>query len=141
MPGCCGRTPLTRVDLRILATGKVVRSAADSVCLSKQEESHAFFGRVNQRPDWTEGLQAWLARLHWGTKNCSGAVFGGFLEGAHIKSPAADTAHENALTAQYVAVHSPSLDRRWTIRESSARIDHVWVMSRIRECNFPTKGD
>ena len=26
---------------------------------------------------------------------------------------------------------------RWTIRESSARIDHVWVMSRIRDCNFP----
>ena len=73
--------------LGILSTGKVVRSAADSVCLQAGEESHSFFGRVNQSPDWEEGLQSWLARLFWGTKNCSGVVFGGWLEGAHHKSP------------------------------------------------------
>jgi hypothetical protein len=59
------------------------------------------------------------------------------LEGETTKSPAADTSRENALTAEFPAVHSPAGDKRWAVREAAARIDFLWVLSDMKHAHFP----
>ena len=101
------------------------------------DESFSFFGRVTQEVHWPQGFNNWLGKLHWGTKNCAGIVVGGLLEGEATRSPAPDTSRENALTAEFPAVHSPASDKRWAIREAAARIDFIWVLSDIKNAAFP----
>ena len=51
----------------------------------------------------------------------------------HVKSQAASTLLEVQNLRDHELIKSPSKDKRWAIRESSARISRFYLMSPVRE--------
>ena len=59
---------------------------------------------------------------HSGTLNC-----------VHSKSPSASTFHEVQNRRDYELIKPPSKDKRWAIRESSAKVSRLYLLSPVRE--------
>ena len=124
----------------ILASGRVIRTAAWTLGLRPDQESMSFFGRCHTNIGWTESFIEWAANLNWSTKNSSGIVFGGYMGGNFAKSPSANTVLENSMCRLHQAVHSVSKDKRWAIRESAARIDYIFIVADQDSADFPARS-
>ena len=71
----------------ILASGRVIRTAAWTLGLRPDQESMSFFGRCHTNVGWTDSFIEWAANLNWSTKNSSGIVFGGYMGEISLKAP------------------------------------------------------
>ena len=58
----------------ILASGRVIRTAAWTLGLRPDQESMSFFGRCHTNPSWTDNFIEWAANLNWSTKDSSGII-------------------------------------------------------------------
>ena len=124
----------------ILASGRVIRTAAWTLGLRPDQESMSFFGRCHTNIGWTDSFIEWAANLNWSTKNSSGIVLGGYMGGNFAKSPSANTVLENSMCRLHQAVHSVSKDKRWAIRESAARIDYIFIVADQDSADFPARS-
>ena len=52
----------------ILASGRVIRTAAWTLGLRPDQESMSFFGRCHTNIGWTDSFIEWAANLNWSTK-------------------------------------------------------------------------
>ena len=64
-------------------------------------------------------------------------MFAGLLPCGHAKGKRADVAYENNLSKFHALVHSVSIDRRWAIRFTAARIDYIFVLSDRVKTEYP----
>ena len=124
----------------ILASGRVIRTAAWTLGLRPDQESMSFFGRCHTSPSWTDNFIEWAANLNCSTKNSSGIVFGGYMGGHFVKSPTANTVLENSMCRLHQAVHSVSNDKRLAIRESAARIDFMFIVADQDSADFAVRA-
>ena len=62
--------------------------------------------------------------VYWSPSNC-----------VHSKSPSASTFHEVQNLRDFELIKSPSKDKRWAIRESSAKVSRFYLLSPVREAN------
>ena len=124
----------------ILASGRVIRTAAWTLGLRPDQESMSFFGRCHANPSWTDNFIEWAANLNWSTKNSSGIVFGGYMGRHFVKSPSANTIWENSMCRLHQAVHSVSKHKRWAIKESAARIDYIFIVADQDSADFPVRA-
>ena len=124
----------------ILASGRVIRTAAWTLGLRPDQESMSFFGRCHTNPSWTDNFIEWAANLNWSTKNSSGVVFGGYMGGHFVKSPTVNTVLENSMCRLHQAVHSVSKDKRWATRESAARNGYIIIVADQDSADFPARG-
>ena len=136
-----GTTPQGLVG--ILTAGRIFRSDADVVFPAGEDYCFSFYGKAMQWSNWTPRLTELLTKIHNSTKNCSGVAVGGFLGCNHLKSKRPETTHESHLCKYHCRVHSPSSDKRCAIREASARIAQIWVLSSTHwagDSSMPSSG-
>ena len=121
----------------ILASGRVLATAKQTLSLKLGQTSFSFFCRCSSNPDWIESWQDMIGAMHWSTKNSCGIVFSGRIAGEAFKAQGANVSLENALCKFHPFVHSPAKDKRWCVREINARIDTIFLVSGLNEADFP----
>ena len=94
----------------ILASGRVIRTAAWTLGLRPDQESMSFFGRCHTNPSWTDNFIEWAANLNWITKTAPELYSVVTWAGT-----SANTVLENSMCRLHQAVHSVSKDKRWAI--------------------------
>ena len=75
------------------------------------------------------------SKLAFHSKNQCGVLVSGTLNCVHAKSPSASTFHEVQNLRDFELIKSPSKDKRWAIRESSAKVSRFYLLSPVREAN------
>ena len=70
------------------------------------------------------------SKLAFHSKNPCGVLVSGTLNCVHSKSPSATTFHEVQNLRDFELIKSPSEDKRWAIRESSAKVSRIYLLSR-----------
>ena len=124
----------------IMASGRVIRTAAWTLGLRPDQESMSFFGRCHTNIGWTESFIEWAANLNWSTKNSSGIVFGGYWAEISQKAPPPTLSWKTPWGGWHQAVHSVSKDKRWATRESVARIDYIFIVADQDLADFPDRS-
>ena len=120
--------------LGIFKSGRVFRTRNETVGVKPTDTAYGFFGRAAYEGD--DMVAAGLtSKLAFHSKNPCGVVVSGTLNCVHSKSPSATTCHEVQNLRDFELIKSPSEDKRWAIRESSAKVSRFYLLSPVREAN------
>ena len=120
--------------LGIFKSGRVFRTCNETVGVKPTDTAYGFFGRAAYEGD--DMVAAGLtSKLAFHSKNQCGVLVSGTLNCVHSKSPSASTFHEAQNLRDFELIKSPSKDKRWAIRESSAKVSRFYLLSPVREAN------
>ena len=120
--------------LGIFKSGRVFRTCNETVGEKPSDAAYGFFGRAAYEVDDTVAAGL-TSKLAFHSKNQCGVLVSGTLNCVHSNSPSASTFHEVQNLRDYELIKSPSKDKRWAIRESSAKVSRFYLLSPVREVN------
>ena len=107
--------------LGIFKSGRVFRTCNETVGLKPSDTAYGFFGRAAYEGD--DMVAAGLtSKLAFHSKNQCGVLVSGTLNCVHLKAPSANTFYEVQSLRDHELIKFPSKDKRWAIRESSAKV-------------------
>ena len=69
------------------------------------------------------------SKLAFHSKNQCGVPVSGTLNCVQLKAPSANTYYEVQSLQDHELIKSPSKDKRWVIRESSAKVSRFYLLS------------
>ena len=120
--------------LGIFKSGRVFRTCNETVGMKPTDTAFGFFGRAAYDGDdmYCAGI---TSKLAFHSKNQCGVLVSGTINCAHMKAPAANTFLEVQDLRDFELIKSPSKDKRWAIRESSAKVSRIYLLSPVREPN------
>ena len=101
--------------------------------MKPSESPFGFFGRAAFEGDQDNIAAGLTSKLAFHSKNQCGVIVSGVMNTLHVKSPSASTFLEVQNLRDHELIKSPSKDKRWAIRESSARVSRFYLLSPVRE--------
>ena len=119
--------------LGIFKSGRVFRTCNETVGMKPSESPFGFFGRTAFEGDQDNIAAGLTSKLAFHSKNQCGVIVSGVMNTLHVKSPSASTFLEVQNLRDHELIKSPSKDKRWAIRESSARVSRFYLLSPVRE--------
>ena len=75
------------------------------------------------------------SKLAFHSKNQCGVLVSGALNCVHLKAPSTNTVYEVQNLRDHELSKSPSKDKRWATRVSSAKVSRFYLLSPVREAN------
>eukprot|EP00439_Symbiodinium_sp_Y106_P049222 s4253_g6.t1 len=125
--------------LGIFKSGRVFRTCNETVGVKPADTAYGFFGRAAYEGD--DMVAAGLtSNLAFHSKNQCGVLVSGTLNCVHSQAPSASTFHEAQNLRDFELIKSPSKDKRWAIRESSAKVSRFYLLSPVHEANDEQLG-
>ena len=118
----------------VFKCGRVLRTCNETVGMGQDETPYGFFGRAAFEGSEREMAQL-AAQLTLHTKNLVGVLFSGRMYTSHERLDCANTYFETVRLKVAELIKSPSKDKRWAVRESSARLDRIYLTSLKREAS------
>ena len=114
----------------ILKSGRIFPSCSDGLMLPNWMGLAGFFARVHVAHEHldAERYVKLIADLAKGSKNTSGVMFSGVIQGPHTKVQGSNTWREQFLTTRAGIVHSKASDKRWCIRTDLAEIQWIFLV-------------
>ena len=114
----------------ILKSGRIFPSCSDGLMLPNWMGLAGFFARVHVSHEHldAERYVKLIADLAKGSKNTSGVMFSGVIQGPHTKVQGSNTWREQFLTTRAGIVHSKASDKRWCIRTDLAEIQWIFLV-------------
>ena len=111
----------------VFTCGRLLRTCAETVNMSAAETPYAFFGRAGYEGQARDEAKK-AAELVMHPKNRTGVLVSGRIVTCHHKMTSSSTYWETLACREHELVKSASSDKRWAIRESSARIDRFYLV-------------
>ena len=114
----------------ILKSGRIFPSCSDGLMLPNWMGLAGFFARVHVAHEHldAERYVKLIVDLAKGSKNTSGVMFSGVIQGPHTKVQGSNTWREQFLTTRAGIVHSKASDKRWCIRTDLAEIQWIFLV-------------
>ena len=114
----------------ILKSGRIFPSCSDGLMLPNWMGLAGFFARVHVSHEHldAERYVKLIVDLAKGSKNTSGVLFSGVIQGPHTKVQGSNTWREQFLTTRAGIVHSKASDKRWCIRTDLAEIQWIFLV-------------
>ena len=114
----------------ILKSGRIFPSCSDGLMLPNWMGLAGFFARVHVSHEHldAERYVKLIVDLAKGSKNTSGVMFSGVIQGPHTKVQRSNTWREQFLTTRAGIVHSKASDKRWCIRTDLAEIQWIFLV-------------
>ena len=114
----------------ILKSGRIFPSCSDGLMLPNWMGLAGFFARVHVAHEHldAERYVKLIADLAKGSKNTSGVMFSGVIQGPHTKVQGSNTWREQFSTTRAGIVHSKASDKRWCIRTDLAEIQWIFLV-------------
>ena len=119
--------------LGIFKSSRVFRTCDETVGMKHTETPFGFFGRAAFKGEQDSIAAGLTSKLAFHAKNQCGVIVSGVMNTLHVKSPSASTFLDLQNLRDHELIKSPSKDKRWAIRESSARISRFYLISPVRE--------
>ena len=112
----------------IFKSGRIFPSCSDGLMLPNWMGLAGFFARVHVSHEHldAERYVKLIVDLAKGSKNTSGVLFSGVIQGPHTKVQGSNTWREQFLTTRAGIVHSKASDKRWCIRTDLAEIQWIF---------------